>query len=223
MNHFKTYHSKIYRDFKAIAATEYRAVVRYFEENEKEICGLDFEEYFELLAAYTHALFEIGAYSKHLLMAPVVIEASIENNIHYYKGEDIYFKTLFQKAASFFNLHEYQKAAHILRELIKIDPYHSDSVAFLKKCERRQRPKLVRNTRAAAMFIFLISALVISFEVLFVRPFYKNFFDEVELLRTALFALGWLCLLSGELMSWWRVDREVETFAREIRRMKSSV
>ena len=220
MNHFKTYRSKIYRDFKAIAATDYRAVVRYFEENEKEICGLDFEEYFELLTAYTHALFEIGAYSKHLLMAPVVIEASIENNIHFYKGEDIYFKTLFEKAASFFNLHEYQKAAHILRELIKIDPYHDDTIAFLQKCERRQRPKMIRNARAFAMFAFLISALIISLEVLFIRPFYDDFLAGIEIARTALFGLGWMFLLLGEALTWWQINREVSTFVATVRQTK---
>ena len=56
MQHFKTYHSPIYRGFKSIETDDRRAVVRFFEKHEKAIIQLEFNEYFELLIAYTDCL-----------------------------------------------------------------------------------------------------------------------------------------------------------------------
>ena len=53
-----------------------------------------FEEYFEILTSYVNALFEAGAYQKHALMADVVIEASIINNVRVYQGIALFEKTL---------------------------------------------------------------------------------------------------------------------------------
>ena len=78
MSTFKsTYHSKIYRDFKALDERAYRDMVRFYEEREDDIKGLEFQEFFELLFAYADALFEIGSYRKHLLLVDYVIECSI--------------------------------------------------------------------------------------------------------------------------------------------------
>ena len=79
--HQQTYHSPIYRNFRAIDGSEHRRIVRFYERNEKSILLLDFEEYFELLVTYTKALFEISEYRKHLLMADVVVKTSILQNI----------------------------------------------------------------------------------------------------------------------------------------------
>ena len=62
-----TYHSKVFRNFKEIEREDYHNVIRYYEANEEEIGQLDFEEYFELLLAYIHALFRLEKYQKHLL------------------------------------------------------------------------------------------------------------------------------------------------------------
>ncbi len=119
MNYLKsTYHSQIYRDFRDIEPTEYRAITRFYEDHVDAIHQLDFEEYFELLVAYTDALFEIGVYERHLLIVDEVIETTILKNIKFFEQEDIYYRMLFRKAASLFNLLEFEKAAHILRELI---------------------------------------------------------------------------------------------------------
>ena len=112
-----TYHSRIFRDFKEIDAANHRRIIRFYEDKEEDIQRLDFEEYFQLIVAYVNALFEVGAYQKHLLMVDVVIEMTIVHNVERYKGEDIYEKMLFRKAASLYNIMEYAKAEYILREL----------------------------------------------------------------------------------------------------------
>lgn len=216
-----TYHSKIFRDFKGIEPNDYREVIHFYEEKEDQIRQLEFDEYFELLVAYVDSLFEIGAYQKHLLMVDVVIEHSIVNNIQGREGADIFQRMLFKKAASLYNILELDRADYILRELTKIDPYDRDTILFLKKCLRKRQPGLVNNTRAAAIFMFLLSAFVICLEVLFIRPFYSIYTDLIETSRIILFLLGCSLLVGGDLLHRWLLDREVNQFVAEIRRQKN--
>ena len=167
----QTYHSPIYRNFRNIEAGEYRHIIRYYERYEKEILQLDFEEYVELLVTYTHALFEIGDYRKHLLMADVVIRTSILQNVTKVRGKEIYHATLFKKAASHYNLHEYSEAKHILEELIKMNPYNTLTVQFLGRVMRDNKPRYLRNTHAASVLFFLLSAFTICIEVLLLKYF----------------------------------------------------
>ena len=221
MPHFKsTYHSKIYRDFRGIGDSEYRAVIRFYEEKETDIKHLEFEEYFELLVAYTNALFEIGSYQKHLLMVDHVIESSIQQNIKTYKGEDIFYNMLFKKAASLFNNLDYNKADYILRELIKINPEDNYTAMFLKKCLRKKHPAFVRNSRAAGIFLFLLTALIICIEVLFVRPFYGMHANLIETSRLTIFFMGFAMLIGGEFYHRWLVEKEVNAYMAEIRNQK---
>ncbi len=216
-----TYHSKIYRDFKEIDGANYRRIIRFYEEREDAIRQLDFNENFELLVAYVNALFEVGSYQRHLLMVDLIIEMAIVQNIRQYRGEDVYHKMLFRKAASLYNLMEYNKADYILRELIKMDPYDEDSIMFLKKCLRKKEPGFLNKAKAASIFLFLMAAFVISIEVLFVRPFYKMHVAPVEASRNAIFLLGCIFLLGGNLFHRFRVYREVNQFVEHIRRRKS--
>lgn len=222
MNRYTTYHSKLYRDFKAIGAAEYRSIVRYYEEHEEELHQLDFEEHFELMVAYTKALFETGAYAKHVLMANVVVEISIRHNVKFYKGEDIYFQTLFRKACSLYHQYELPHAEHILRELIKMDPYSEEVIYLLKKCYRNRRPFLLRNTRAAAMFFFLLTPFLIALDELVIRHFYPEMDAVLLTLRNASFISGCIFLVGGDLIHRVRAHSKAETFIRRARHRKEA-
>ena len=215
-----TYHSKVYLAFIEIESNDFQQIMRYYEENEEEIRALEFDEFFELLVAYVNALFESGHYEKHLVSVDVVIENSILRNIQYFKGEDIYRKMLFKKAASLYNLHQYDKADYVLRELIKIDPFEKDSIQFLKKCLRKGKSGLIRVTRAAAIFFFLLTAAIIAFEILSVRPFHNTYTRYVEAGRIGTFIFGLLVLLGGQLVHRWRIEKEVNDFAESIKKQK---
>jgi tetratricopeptide (TPR) repeat protein len=209
MNQAQTYYSQLYRNFRAIEAVEFRKIVYFYERNEKDILKLDFEEYFELLVTYTNALFEIAAYQKHLLMADMVIEMSFMENITEIGGQEIFRSTLFKKAASYYNLLDYPKAIYVLSELIKIEPNDPDVTQFLERCLRKSRPKLIRNTRAIAIFFFLVTALIISIEVLIIRNFFMHYTPLVELSRNYLFGIGVLVLIIGEVGDRLRAKRDV--------------
>ncbi len=214
------YRSKIYRDFRAIEPSEWRTVVRFYEAYEKEIRGLDFDEFFEMMVAYTTALFEIGAYEKHLLMADAVIEASVMNNVKFFNGEDVFHQTLFKKAASHFHTYDLEKADYILREILRIDPCDEDAALFLKKCLRKMRPALVRQSRAAGMFCFLLSALIVCFEMLIVRSFYPMYAGIFEASRNTTFFTGIAAIAAGDVLHRWRTNREVDVFVAKLRKRK---
>ena len=216
-----TYHSKLYRDFRSIDAAAWRDIIHFFERRETDIRALDFDEYFELLYTYVNALFEVGAYQKHLVMVDEIIETAISHNIHTYKQEDIFKKSLFRKAASLYNTSDYHHAEHILRELVRMDPDYRDAVLFLKKCLRSVHFRSLQVFRAAGIFLFLTAAVVISVEVLFVRPFYAVHAGWVEVLRIVLFLAGFAALALGELWHRWVAHLRVEAFAEDNRRRKA--
>jgi len=215
-----TYYTKVFRDFREIEVGDFRAVVHFYEEYEEDIRELDFAEYFEVLVTFVDALFQIGKYQKHLLMVDVVIEASVMNNIKIYQGIDIFQKLLFQKAASCFHTFDLEKADHILRELIKMNPNDQDSALFLKKCLRRKKSVFVNSTRAISIFLFLASAIVICMEVIFVRPLFESATEDVGLVRNFLFFSGVVILIGGDLIHRWRVNREVNQFVHVFKRIK---
>jgi tetratricopeptide (TPR) repeat protein len=215
-----TYQSKIFRDFKAIEASAYRQIIHFYEKLEESIRQLDFDEHFEVLTTYVNALFEVGSYHKHLLLVDLVIETAITHNISFYKGEDIFLKMLFRKAASLYNLLEYEKAEYILREIIRINPWNKDAVLFLKKCLRRQQPKYILITRAMSIVLFLMAAVVIALEVLMVRPFFEEYTPLVEQARFTLFGMGGLLLVGVSFIHRLRVEHQVNEFVHRIQQQK---
>lgn len=222
MNYSKsTYHTKIYRDFKEIEIGEYRAIVDYYDEFERDIRELDFQEYFEMMVAFVDALFQLGKYQKHLLMVDVAIEASVMNNIKMYQDTDIFHKLLFQKAASAYHTFDLERADHILRELIKMNPKDRISAMFLKKCLRRKQPNFIATSRAISIFLFLTTAVVICADVLIISNFFHQIHPETVILRNVLFGMSIAILVFAECWHRWKVSKEVNDFVKIFRRIKS--
>jgi len=214
------YYSRVYRDFKAIEATDYRQIIHFYEGNEEQVLQLDEQECFELMYAYTNALFEVGYHQKHLLMSDNALAWVIEYNIREHRGEDVFATLLFRKAASFFNLDRNEEARHVLEELVRIDPYDEDVILFLKKCLRRMEPAILNHAKAASIFLLLLTAFIISIEVLFVRPFYKIYVDLIEASRITTFIIACSILAMGTLWHYLRVENRVNEFVLQTRRSK---
>ena len=215
-----TYHSKIYRQFMEIEDQDFQQRIRFYEEHEAAIKKLDFEESFELLIIFVNALFETGAYEKHLIEVDIVIENSILRNIQYFNGEDIYRKMLFKKAASLYNLRRFKKADYVLKELIKIDPFDKDPILFLKKCLRKSKSNLIKITSALSIFMFLLTAAIIGVEILWIRTLHVEYTPFVETLRIGTFVIGILLLLAGNLFHRFRIEKEVRAFVDTIKKQK---
>ncbi len=211
-----TYRSKLYRDFRNINPAEYSAVVRFYERNEGQIAALDFEEYVELLLAYTNALFELGLYNKHLRMADIVIEISIVENLRTFNGEELYENMLFKKASSHFHLKQYEKTQYILKELIKINPQNATNLYFLEHCIVCEKPAMQKTARAVAMVLLLTAAVMLCVEMIVIRPLFANFTDLVVATRNILFGFGGIALAFGFLASRLIAKFKVYRFRRSI-------
>lgn len=212
MNFLPAYRLKLYRNFKAIDAKDYHGIARYYERFEQDIHLLDFEAYFDCVVCYTQALFEIGDYRKHLVMCDFLLETIIIQNVETWGGEDLYTKTLLAKASSLYHLQEYEKAAHLLQELIRISPETSAAKKLWKKCLMRQKPAWLMRTRAFAVGMLLFTALVIAVEFFVVGPFFSRYYLKVQFAHNLLLVSGVLLLFVGELRHLWLGHRTVRRF-----------
>lgn len=209
--------AKVYQDFVDIDGEAFRTIVQFYESNANAIHLLKFDAYFEILVNYTNALYEIGAYSKQIQAVDKVIQFSIEQNIKFYKGEDIYTKSLFQKAVAHYQIMEYAQSEHILRELIKMTPKDPLSIRFLKKCLLKNQPSYFKYVRATCISLFLITALISAIEVLFIHPFAPVWSSSFELFRLGVFLLGLFVLIGTYSFRQIQVNRIVKAFLENIR------
>lgn len=215
-----SYQSKLYKSFLDIEPNHFHEIIKFYEEQESKIAKLEFGEFFDLLVTYVNALFETAAYEKHLNRVDTVIENSILRNIQFFKGEDIYRRMLFKKAASLYNLGAYEKADYILRELIKIDPFERDPITFLKKCLRKSHSNLLHRINAIFILLILSSAIVAAFTLLMIRPFYTDYIQIFENIRNVLFVSACLILLGGNILHRLRIEKEVKVFVDNLKQQK---
>lgn len=210
-------YQNVYWAFKEIDENAHSAVIRFYEEQKDQIFKLDFDEFFELQIVYANALFETGKYYKHLAICDRIIESSIENNIQYHRGEDIYFTTLFKKAASYYNIGNISSSIHILKELLKLDDKDKFTIGFYKKCRRTDLPNYLKRARAIGILTFLLSTIIIGFELLYFKPFYSSLYEKIWVARTILMVSGALIILLSDIYYRWDVQREIKLIAKKRR------
>lgn len=212
--------SETYEEFLAIEAGAYKEKIRYIEENFFLLRELDAAEYFDMMVLYSEALFETGEYNRHAKLADHILEMSIERNILHHRGQDVYFETLFKKAASLHNLDRIGPAVHILKELIKINPDHENTKLFLINCLIRQKRNLTKPYRNLSLWLLLSSAGVIAIEVTIMRNYLPQWVPVVELIRNSLFISGVLLLVAGEFIVRFKAVEDVLTFSKRTKREK---
>ena len=186
----KTFHSPLYRDFKEIDANSFRTIVRFYQEYESEITALNFEEYFDLLVNYAHALFRTKAHGKFIRIADTILQLSITENIRFWNGEDIFYGTLLRKAACHHYLLELDACDKLTRQLVGMDPAEKEAQMLMRRNLRLMRSDFVRQGRAVCIVALMVSAVIVLAEVLVVRSFYPEWLDAVQSLRTGVFLFG---------------------------------
>lgn len=223
MSNFTSLHSNTYNDFKEIDMHAYQLIVDFYAMHEEDIQRLKFHEYFELHLAYIEALLETGLYQNLLKICDETIEAVIQNNIQYYQGEDIYRKLLLRKSAAHYNLLEYHKAEFILKELIKINPKDGHTIRSFRKTQLHRPPNYVQNTRNLGLLLFLFTAMVICFEMVyfgFGKP-QTEMELIIEIARNIVFLSGWLVLILGDGIFRWKIFKTTTSFVKTIQSQKS--
>lgn len=215
------HYSPLYRELRSIDPKDYQRIIRVYEEKERRIGQLDPEEYFDLTVRYVDALFATGAHRRHLLMVDLVIFASIDRNIRLHEGQDVYQRMLFRKAASAYRIRDFAGCAHVCRELMRMYPEQKHYPQLLRRALFQQQRNTLQFGRGAAIFCFLLTALVIVLDLLVVKNFYPREHQAFLWLRNDVFFIGVLVLLGSVSLAWWRASRRVSRYQSEIRKRTS--
>ncbi len=216
-------HSETYEAFLAIEVNAYKEKIQYIEENFFMLRELEANEYFDMMVLYGEALFESAEYARQAKLADHILEMSIERNIVMHRDQDVYFETLFKKAASLHNLDKMDQAVHILKELLKINPDHESTKLFLINCFIRQKKPTIRPYRTFSLVLLLASAVIISVELILIRRLWASWVSVVELIRNGLFITGVILLVAGEVMVRYRAVEDVYSFTRANKKRKDSI
>ena len=215
------YLSEIYQEFKSLRGSELAEIIRFYEENKQEIYSLELNEFFELQVSYLTALFDFSEFDRFLGLVDEAIETSIIHNIVYVDHENIFNKLLYMKGeACHFNM-RYDDSIYIFEELIKIDPYKNKYFQALAKTKSKVIPQYLKNSRAIGILVFILAGIVIGFEVLVIRNFFLDKIFLVELTRNILFGSGWVILIVGELIHYWKVENYIKQKKKNFRKAKS--
>jgi tetratricopeptide (TPR) repeat protein len=140
-----------------------------------------------------------------------------------HRDQDVYFETLFKKAASLHNLDRIDEAVHILKELVKINPDHESSKLFLINCIIRQKKSMVRPYRNLSLILLLTSAFVIGVELILVRRLWPSWTMIIEMVRNGLFISGVILLVAGEVIVRYRAVEDVYLFSKNTKKRKQEM
>lgn len=212
------HYSQLYRQLRDVNPRDYQRIIRTYEEREEEIGSLDTLEHLELTVYYVDALFETGAYRQHLMMVDHPIQACIVENIKQVAeiDGDVFEHLLFRKAVSAFRLQDYALAIHVTKELIRITPERELYVRFFRATLFKEQASVLQFGRASFIFCMLLTAFVITLDLLFVRTFYAEQSDLMQGVSVDIFVIGLLLLAGSFGFAFYRAHRDAYTFQRQV-------
>ncbi|MTB52429.1 hypothetical protein [Lewinella sp. W8] len=210
------HYSQLYRRLRDVDPRDYQRIIRMYEEKETEIGRLDVVEHFELTTYYVDALFHTGAYRQHQMMVDLVIQASIAHNIRRVPGiePDVFHHLLFRKAASAYRLQDYDTAIYVAQELIRMCPEEEIYVRFLRAALFKEQKSTLQFGRASFIFCMLMTALVITLDLLVVKHFYPAGTEAMQWLTIDLWVIGLLLLVGSYGYAYFRAERYAHQFQR---------
>lgn len=212
-----TYQSAVYQDFDILDKRNYHEIIRFCERNRVQMERLNFDEFFIMELAYCNALFQMDYFEKQIETADKVIELSILNNIQYYQGEDIYHKTLFQKAQAHRFLNQLPEAIHITKELIKMNSEPKEYQQFLKICYTNNESPILELLRGYGVLICFVSAILFLLNILIVEPFYPASVFTINVVSATGLIIGGLMLTAGLTIHRWKAYRKFQGFMENIK------
>jgi len=189
----------VYQEYLELKSSDFQEKIRYYERNKNEIKQLPFSLSTEIQCECLMAYFEVGAYYKYLEQVDEFIQLVMEENIFKVKGKNIFEELLFRKAAATFNVMKYKKAEYLFSELLKINPQNELYKASYAKCNVDKLRHEGQNYRAVTIVLFIVTGIIIGFELLCIRPFHEQYITLFETSRNILFALAFLSFVYQEL------------------------
>lgn len=173
-------------EYLKIPKTAYQDKIRCFERQHRELSKLSDEAYFKIKADYGLALFEVREYMQFLNIVDRLIEYSIEENVYYIDGKDIYKTLLSKKAvAAYFTL-DHNLAKHVSEQLIRIykdDSKIRDIYYHTRVDQKRDNAQFVRGI---VILLILIAGITTGIELLIIRNIFEDLTKTFELARNTL-------------------------------------
>lgn len=150
--------SRIFRDFRSIPYSDYYYLIRFYEQNNKDISFLPLEEGMIMSYYYANALFETQEYELHIQIANDLLEQSIIHNVCYIDGEDVYMTVLYKKAHAHLKLEQLDTAQRLATQLLRLEPQQFHYQALLRQCFLVRRPYWLRPTLTISAVATLMGA-----------------------------------------------------------------
>ena len=213
-----TYQSPVFTDFETLGKRNYHEIVHFCERNRDAMNQLNFDEFFIMELAYCHSLFQMDMFEKHIKTANHVIKLSILNNVQFYEGEDIYHRTLFQKAQAHKALNELPEAIHITKELLKMNTVPKEYQQFLKLCFTKDGTPFLQNLRAYGVLIIFFAAGLLVLNILIIEPFFPMKVGLFNMISVSSLVVGGLALIGGLTIHHWEAKRKFDEFMRTLKR-----
>jgi hypothetical protein len=175
-----TLYSPLMRKFLRVRAQNSRDIIRFCKAYETRIDSLSGAEYFEIWTVFADALYDMEDWGYLGGVADEVLQYSMNENIKFYKGEDIYVKTLFYKTVTEYNLHNTEKATLFCVQLLRLQPQSVVYRKLLAKCFMRTRPRFVSYGYNIALLLYFAAAITATIKFFYIEPF-AAYYDTVFL------------------------------------------
>lgn len=188
--------------FREEGLESHRSIVKFFNEHRDEISVLDFDDYLSMYIDYIEALYEIGAHHRFIREVDNLIEITINKNIVFFEGRDIFQYFVLKKAHAYFNMGLLDKCERVLLELLKINSKNIEYKELYIKSRLKRKTKGRIDLRMQGAIVLMCSAIVIGVEIFLIRVFAESLISSFELLRNLLFLGGIVLLVYAEFSSW---------------------
>lgn len=205
----------IYLQYFRLGDSAYRDKVRYYEDHPAEISSLHFDERLEIDLDYLFCLFEIGKYERFLSKVDYYIELVIIENISQHKDEDVFQELLFKKAASLFQINNFEKCKAILIQLIKINPSNPVFIGLYTICKRKTENDIFLTIKAMAIAALLI-VIGITLANIILEPFLAFYLKPFIILRAILIFFAFCSLIGLEIAFQYKIFKETGMFPHKL-------
>lgn len=190
--------SNVYIGFKEIPEKDFFKQIYYIEKHLNYILDMHYFYKIELLFQYVNALFEIGHYKKCLAHIDDLIY-DVFDALDFDNERSVICDLLIKKSCALFNVGEYEKAEHVTKELLKLDPENKRSLKILQSIKLRLLRHKFSGLRALSIILLFFGLCITCFDLLVIQTFHPEKALSVMILRNIVLGASSLSLLGLEL------------------------
>jgi hypothetical protein len=193
-------------EYMRIAGDNNSQKISFYLKNEDEIRKIRLNERLEIEKDFLISLFQNGEFENYLQRCDQVIDQLFDARLFPDFDKSTLSALLFHKAASLFNMHQYDKSKQSLVALIKIDKKNINLhrellVQIFSKKLRLEKHK----ARGIIIAMILVSAILSIWNVLIIDPFYSEYYQE--------FQISVWVILTAAMALWYFSEKRIKSIA----------